>query len=161
MRVIVFGVTEKADPGRSLSSPPSSPKTFKLMDQELTQQVGLQINTYYEQLVQLLLDSASYQEDCSTENVRLYLDFVHAALEQPYGRLLHLQSFILGSEQLMTDRMFPFCFLLESSKAQLRRWAQQARWLVEGLAQYEARAAESLRLEPHEWENDAVEVRDP
>ncbi len=120
------------------------------MNRELTQQVGLQINALYERYTALLLSPESYARECSTENVKRYLQFVDAALEKPYGRIHHIQRFLDYTDELAVDRMFPFCFLQDQVKSQLTNLARQTQWIMDGLQQFDDRAADSLRVEPHE-----------
>ncbi len=126
------------------------------MDKLLFKEIAKQVNHLYQNTRSTLLDPQSYQtpakETLCLNNVERYFDFLENALQRDYLRLNHLHHLFKDGQYAMADRMYPFCWLRESTKAQLQRWYYQAKWLVEGLDTVDSKAANQLMLEDRELE---------
>lgn len=119
------------------------------MENLLTQQVGQQINAFYQQLQSILLNEQSYSQAVKVDNVAQYFSFVDASLQKPFGRIVHIFNF-LSSDTIMSDRMYPFCFLKDAALVEIKSIYCQSEWLADGLRDIAPQGAKILETEP--WE---------
>ncbi len=121
------------------------------MNYSLTQTVANKIEAYEQELCALLQAPHSYEESPKIDVVQLYLDFVRLGFAKPYGRIVHLFHF-LHCDPLMSDRMYPFCYLKPEILEAVKSLYFCCDWLINGLEEVELEGALSLRAEPHEVE---------
>ncbi len=113
------------------------------MDKILTQQVGQQINAYFEEISNILLNVKSYSQIVKINNISKYLSFVNCSLDHYFSRIVHIYFFI-DNENIISDLMYPFSFLLDSAKEQIKRLYYLSGWLMDGLDSYDKEAARFL-----------------
>ncbi len=114
----------------------------------LTQQVGQHLSAHYKAVQNILQSQESYTQAVKINNVTKYFAFVNSALEKDYGRIIHVYLF-LNADTVMSDRMYPFCYLKESAITEVYSIYARSEWLMNGLRDMVPKGA--YQLEWEEW----------
>ena len=99
----------------------------------LSSSINLQLSDCYNEACKLLCESKSYLKNPNLDNIVQYLNFVNAALERPYNRMIHLAAFIRDEDGLMSSRMYPFSLLTPDIKVQIQELYKKAEHLAASL----------------------------
>ena len=105
----------------------------KTMEQQIIKLLNQRMVELYEAVKNILLTQASYTCRVNTENLSVYFCFLETALHRPYNRLRSMAAFIRGTNDLLTEEMYPFCFLREESKQMIEDKFLQASRYISGL----------------------------
>jgi len=121
------------------------------MDNELLNKTIHHITGIYEKVSTALLMPENYDgQSVKIDNVSKYLIFVNSSLQKPYNRLAHVYAFVTDLDGLMSDRMYPFCFLSEEARNEIENLYKQGEKLVGGLNVVLSENTGILEKEPHE-----------
>jgi len=97
------------------------------MEKQVIALVENHISTLYQKARTMLSDKSNYTtEGVNLESVNLYLTFLEATLQKPYNRLNSLSVFVEDDCGLMMYRMYPFAFLSDQAKADIKELSIQA-----------------------------------
>lgn len=115
----------------------------------LIKEIREQLNQFYFETSQILLDSRSYDKMVNTASVYSYLIYLNASLKSSYLKIVHVNSFI-DCDSLLVDKMYPICYLSNQARDRVYILYCKSDWLMNGLRNLLPNIVDSFEIEPHE-----------